>query len=220
MYDRISEVPKIERAERQRLLAKSFSRININEFETADHAMDSFINSFELCDHSIDFSAASGVLLRIGANFRKIDTNGDGRLSPIELRDFAHAEKQYEKDVEWTLCHYDSLAKASLLPHDGVQASDLINASHVLSGLAYVEQFFDSIASSSNRSVYAEDLLKLVCCRERLTPDQADGIWRLIHYLMHLDKERKHKHSGLSLSGVKRLSPESLWSNPPSAKQQ
>lgn len=174
--------------------------------------MESCLKSHQNCTHQMSFRCMSDVLHRVDDRFSEIDRNHDGRISMTELREYsARNGDQDDPDIVWVLCHYTALAKASLVPHEAIESGDLKQASRVFRGLAYVQQYFNSITGDGYRKVYPEDLLRIVCGRERLSPDEATGIWHLIHYLLHLSRERNYRHTGLAKSELSNFSPEEIF---------
>ncbi len=206
---------KREAREWKRRFVQTLASLHIDESKNISGPMEHFLSGFEVCDHTMSFDAAHCSLLKVDDHFAEIDKNRDGVVTFGELRDYANRHPECCSDVDWVLCHYEALTRASLLPHNAIQRGDLKQASRVFHGLAYVLQHFDSISTTGDeyQKIYPEDLLRLVCCREGLSPDEAQGIWHLIHYLVHLHRERSGKRAGLSQSQLKDISPEVLWSS-------
>jgi hypothetical protein len=177
----------------------------------ADH-MESCIESYRNCTHQMTFGCMSDALHRVDTRFSDIDRNHDGRITVAELREYNFQNSEsYDPDIVWVLCHYAALAKASLIPHEAIESGDLKQASRVFRGLAYVQQYFNCLTGEGYKKVYPEDLLRIVCGRERLSSDEAAGIWHLIHYLLHLSRERNYRHTGLTKSELSNFSPEDIF---------
>lgn len=185
--------------------------LHLSEFATLFVAMEQFYDGFELCDHSVNFIDAANILEKAAASFPLIDKDSDNAISFAELQTYAARHPESNSEIEWLECHYQALTQASLAHHNGIRRQDLETARRVFHGLDFVLQHFSHLTAGGSSKIYPEDLLRLVCCRENLTQDEALGIWHLIHYLMHLRKTNSIRSSGLTPVDLQTITPERLW---------
>lgn len=188
--------------------------LHLSEFASLFVAMEQFYDGFELCDHSVSFNDAANILDKAAAAFPAIDKDGNDTISFAELKTYAGKHPESSSEIEWLECHYQALTQASLAHHNGIRLQDLQTAMRVFHGLDFVHKHFNHLAPGSASKIYPEDLLRLVCCRENLTPDEALGIWHLIHYLMHLRKTSAIRSAGLTPGELQTITPEQLWLQP------
>lgn len=185
--------------------------LHLNEFASLFHVLEQFYDGFELCDHHVNFSDSSNILEKASAAFSTIDKDDDGAISLLELRNHGRQHPESLDEVEWLECHYLALANASLTNHEAIRRQDLDVARRVFHGLDFVQQHFRHLTAGGASKIHPEDLLRLVCCRESLTVDEALGVWHLIHYLLHLRKNHSLISEGLTREQLEDISPEKLW---------
>jgi hypothetical protein len=171
--------------------------LHFNNFENALNAMEDFLYGFELCDHTLHFGTIASLLAGVVEHFTEIDLRQDGSVDYDELLNYNSHHPSLRDGLEWILCHYEALAKASLLHRAVLTKDGLLRVQRVFEGLDCIQK------NVKSDRITAADLASL---------KEQPGVSELIAYM---ESHGKHgKDASISAEELAEISAETLWLSP------